>query len=95
MNAMSTDPGTANQDLLTQEFPIVADHWVELGAWCTLWNSQGQLIDPVGQGSSFWKTLWNKCRRLRQELAEAVRECADGPATRTPSHRECRENAPR
>ena len=80
---MSTDPGAANQDLLSQEFPFLADRWVGLGAWCTLWNAQGQLIDPVGQGSSFWKTLWNKGRRLQQELAEAVRECADEPATKT------------
>ncbi len=80
---MSTDPGTANQDLLSQEFPLLADHWVGLGAWCTLWNAQGQLIEPVGLGSSFWKTLWNKGRRLRQELAEAVRECAEGPAGKT------------
>ncbi|MCH8969705.1 MAG: HD domain-containing protein [Planctomycetes bacterium] len=81
---MSTDPVTTNQqDLLSQEFPLLADHWVGLGAWCTLWNAQGQLIDPVGQGSSFWKTLWNKGRGLRQEIAEAVRECAEEPATRT------------
>jgi len=80
---MSTDPGAANQDLLSQEFPFLADHWVGLGAWCTLWNAQGQLIDPIGQSSSFWKALWNKGRGLRKELAEAVRECADEPVTRT------------
>ena len=83
MNTMSTDQAAVNQELLSQEFPFLADHWVGLGAWCTLWNAQGHLIDPIGQSSSFWKTLWNKGRGLRQELAEAVRECADEPATKT------------
>ncbi|MCZ6652602.1 MAG: hypothetical protein O7D91_06185, partial [Planctomycetota bacterium] len=80
---MNTDPGATNQNLLSQEFPLLADHWVGLGAWCTLWNAQGQLIDPVRQGSSFWNALWNKGRGLRQEIAQAVRECAEEPATRT------------
>ncbi|MCH8852272.1 MAG: HD domain-containing protein [Planctomycetes bacterium] len=83
---MSTDPASTNQNLLSQEFPLLADRWVGLGAWCTLWNAQGQLIDPVRQGSTFWKTLWNKGRSLRQELAEAVRGATGGlPASGTPA----------
>lgn len=66
---MLTDPIDIQKQLHNDGLKELSDHWTNLGALCTLWSGQGQLIGPLPASSSFWMTLWNHGRGFRSVLS--------------------------